>query len=240
MQKALAVILIICLLSLGTLSAQSFSISNDSLTGTTDANRPEFVLKTNINNLLTNRPISLKWERYENDFSSSWLGNQICVNGTCYFYNVDTGTIIIAADTSESFDAHFGNNNLPGEGYMRVRIYETGDTAGTTVQNIYFGAKITPGTSVPSIPMSNSNLADIQIYPNPAREYVIIKRSNLMNINRIEVYNMLGLKVISQYPQSGEAESRIDLMDLQKGVYMIRIFDKSNNVILTKSISKIR
>jgi hypothetical protein len=29
-------------------------------------------------------------------------------------------------------------------------------------------------------------------------------------------------------------------LDLQKGVYMIRVFDKSNNVILTKSISKIR
>lgn len=240
MQKALTVLLIICLLSLGTLSAQSFSISNDSVTGTESSNRAEYVLKTNITNLLSNRPISLKWERFENDYPNTWLGNQICVYGTCYLYGVDTGTIIIAADTSESFDAHFGNNNFAGESHMRVRFYETGDTTGATIQNVYFGAKITPSTSVPSIPMSNNNIADIQIYPNPAREFVIIKRPNLMNINRIEVYNMLGLKVISQYPQSGEAESRIDLLDLQKGVYMIRIFDKNNNVILTKSISKIR
>lgn len=238
MQKALVVFIFICLLSVGTVTAQNFSVSNDSVTGTANAQRPEFVLKTNITNLLPNRPVNLKWERYENSFANGWLGNQICVYGNCYFYTVDTGTIVIAANSTESFDAHFGNDSLPGAGFMRVRLYEPSDSANTE-RNLFFGATIT--NTVTSIaPMSNTSANDIQIYPNPAKEYVIVKRPDITKVKRIEVYNMLGLKVISQDVDPDDVNSRIDLLDLQKGVYMIRIFDKNNNVILTKSISKIR
>jgi hypothetical protein len=239
MKKLLAVLILTICISAGTISAQSFTLSSDSLYGTADANRAEFVLNLDIDNQLSNRPLSLKWKRYENVFANGWLGNQICVYGSCYFYTVDTGTIIISAAGREEFSAHFGNNNLPGSGVQKVVFYEESDSAGTA-ETVYFGATITPYTSIATPMSSSNNPSDIQIFPNPAKEYVVIKRPDLLNISRIEVYNMLGLKVISQVADQDNVNSRIDLLDLQKGVYMIRIFDKNNNVILTKSISKVR
>ncbi len=239
MQKTLTVLLIVCLLSVGTLSAQSFTLSSDSVTGTDHARRADFVLKTTVTNLSTTKTVNVKWKRYENSFDPSWLGNQICISGgNCFFYDVDTGTITIAANSSETFDAHFANDSATGSGYMRVRFYEEIDSAGSE-KTAYFGANLTTYTSL-ATPLSNGSVSDIQIYPNPAKEFVIVKRPDLMNVSRIEVYNMLGLKVITQFAEPNDASSRIDLLDLQKGVYMIRIFDKNNNVILTKSISKIR
>ncbi len=239
MQKILAVIIIATFLSFGTISAQNFSISSDSLFGTADANRAEYVLDIDIVNLGATKPISLKWHRYQNVYDNNWLGNQICVYGSCYYYTVDTGTIEVGAGSSEEFSAHFGNNNFPGDGVQRVSFYEESDSAGT-VQTTYFGTNLTPFTSV-ATPMSNSYApSDIQIYPNPAKEFVIVKRPELLNISRIEVYNMLGLKVVTQKVDPDNTNNRVDLLDLAKGVYMLRIFDNNNNVILTKSISKIR
>ncbi len=239
MQKLLAVIIIATLLSVGTVSAQNFSLSSDSLYGTADANRAEYVLDLDVTNLIPNRPTSVKWKRYENVVANGWLGNQICVYGTCYLYAVDTGTILLQPGVTEEFSAHFGNNNLAGAGVQRVVFYEEDDSA-TTAKTVYFGTNLTPYTSVVT-PMSNSNVpSDIQIYPNPAKEFVVVKRPDLLNISRIEVYNMLGLKVVTQKADPDNTSNRVDLLDLAKGVYMLRIFDNNNNVILTKSISKIR
>lgn len=239
MQKLLAVFIIVAFLSVGSLSAQNFSLSSDSLYGTADANRAEFVLDLDVTNLGATKPLSVKWKRYENVVASGWLGNQICVYGSCYYYTVDTGTIVIAAGGTEEFSAHFGNNNLPGSGVQRVSFYEEDDSAGT-VQTAFFGTTLTPFTSV-ATPMSNSYTpSDIQIFPNPAKEFVVVKRPEQLNISRIEVYNMLGLKVITQIADPDNTNNRVDLLDLAKGVYMLRIFDNNNNVILTKSISKVR
>lgn len=239
MQKLLIVLIFVALIGAGSLSAQNFSLSSDSLYGTADANRAEFVLDLDITNLGSNKPISLKWHRYENVVASGWLGNQICVYGSCYFYTVDTGTIVIAPSGTEEFSAHFGNNNLPGAGVQRVSFYEEDDSSGT-VQTAYFGTTLTPFTSVIA-PMSNSySPSDIQIFPNPAKEFVVVKRPEQLNISRIEVYNMLGLKVVTHMADPDNTNNRVDLLDLAKGVYMLRIFDNNNNVILTKSISKVR
>lgn len=239
MQKLLAVFIIVTLLSVGTLTAQTFSVSNDSLYGTADANRSEFVLDIDVTNLGTTKPLSIVWKRYENVVATGWLGNQVCVFGSCYYYNIDSDTITIGAGATEEFSAHFGNNNLTGSGVQRVVFYDPTDSAASS-KTVYFGASITPYTSVATPMSSSSSPADIQIFPNPAKEFVIVKRPDLLNISRIEVYNMLGLKVITQLADPDNANNRVDLLDLQKGVYMIRIFDKNNNVILTKSISKIR
>lgn len=239
MQKLFAVFIIVAFLSVGSLSAQNFSLSSDSLYGTADANRAEFVLDLDVTNLGTNKPITVKWHRYENVVATGWAGNQICVYGICYQYAVDSGSITIAAGSSEEFSAHFGNDNLPGTGVQRVSFYEESDSAGT-VQTAYFGTTLTPYTSV-ATPMSNSYTpSDIQIFPNPAKEFVVVKRPEQLNISRIEVYNMLGLKVVTQIADPDNTNNRVDLLDLAKGVYMLRIFDNNNNVILTKSISKVR
>ncbi len=237
MQKALVVVIIVLFLGIGSLSAQSFSVSNDSVTGSSDGRHPEYVLKTYITNLQTTKPLVLKWERFENNYANGWAGNQICVDSVCYYYTVDTGSMHIPAASTESLDAHFGNESLQGNGSMRIRLYDPADSAGTQ-KTVYFGASLNNVVGI--TPMSNSSTVDFQIFPNPAKEYVIVKRPELSKVSRIEVYNMLGLKVITQQPDPNDLSNRIDLMDLQKGVYMIRIFDKNNNVILTKSISKIR
>ncbi|CAN5237801.1 hypothetical protein BH09BAC1_BH09BAC1_16670 [soil metagenome] len=239
MQKAITLILIVFLLSIGTLSAQSsFTVSSDSVTGISSANRPDYILRTTLANPSTTQSVSIKWKRFENAYNPSWTGNQICIsNANCN--DIDTGTVILGPSGSATFDAKFVTDSLTGTGYMRVRFYDETDSA-TSQKVTFFGVTLNNPTTSISSPASSGSVSDIQIYPNPAKEFVIIKRPDNMSVSRIEVYNMLGLKVITQYAELDNSSSRIDLLDLQKGVYMIRIFDKNNNVILTKSISKIR
>ncbi|RMG94376.1 MAG: T9SS C-terminal target domain-containing protein, partial [Chloroflexi bacterium] len=55
---------------------------------------------------------------------------------------------------------------------------------------------------------------------------------------RVEIFNILGSKVLSFQIDPMNELNRFDVSDLRKGVYMVRIYDGHNNVLMTKTISK--
>ena len=73
------------------------------------------------------------------------------------------------------------------------------------------------------------------VYPNPAKDLITIDIPSKGNAT-IEVYNVLGSKVKTYNHENG-AVAKIDIADLQKGVYFIRVNDK--NTVLTKQIQKL-
>ncbi|MCG1037382.1 T9SS type A sorting domain-containing protein [Polaribacter sargassicola] len=71
----------------------------------------------------------------------------------------------------------------------------------------------------------------ISIYPNPANDFV--KISTLETIDTVDVYNLIGKKVISS---KNLIENSVDISTLAKGVYMLKI--TSGNSVASKKLIK--
>ena len=68
--------------------------------------------------------------------------------------------------------------------------------------------------------------SNINIYPNPANDHITIDFGNLDNVEgwNIKIINILGQEVLSQ-PMDND---KINVSELSKGVYIIRISDGVN------------
>ena len=65
---------------------------------------------------------------------------------------------------------------------------------------------------------------EITIYPNPAQEMI---RFSLPEIDKVEIYNAIGVKVISS------AEAVINISHLNKGIYIAKVYyDKNSNTTI--------
>ena len=78
---------------------------------------------------------------------------------------------------------------------------------------------------VPELPLStNSEILEAKLYPNPiVNELNIISNRNL---NRVEVYNVSGVKVAFT---TFSKTTKLDLSRLSSGIYYVKIFDNLNN-----------
>jgi len=73
----------------------------------------------------------------------------------------------------------------------------------------------------------------IRIYPNPTSDYFRIYQSTA--VSRIEIYNIVG-KRIAAYPASQDGQ--YDVIDLQNGMYLVRLIAADKSVIKTVRLSK--
>ncbi len=81
-----------------------------------------------------------------------------------------------------------------------------------------------------SIPTNKENHG-IQIFPNPAGEFVIIYLPNTTtSANSVGFYNILGELIYQQ--KLTEAETKIDLARFYKGVYFVKV--KNDEKTITK------
>jgi len=78
---------------------------------------------------------------------------------------------------------------------------------------------------VPELPLSiNSPSLETKLFPNPVvNELNIISNKNL---NRVEVYNVSGIKVAFA---NFNKTTKLDLSGLSSGIYYVKIFDNFNN-----------
>ncbi len=83
------------------------------------------------------------------------------------------------------------------------------------------------GTSVTDLNIENL------IYPNPASAKLYI--THTVKIDRVEIYNITGSRVLSQDNITTEA---IDISDLNSGLYFISVIDVNNNNIVRKFIKQ--
>jgi Concanavalin A-like lectin/glucanases superfamily/Secretion system C-terminal sorting domain len=73
----------------------------------------------------------------------------------------------------------------------------------------------------------------INIYPNPAKTLISIEADGI-NLNRIEIFDISGLK-LKMYKQN----NRIDISDIKSGIYLIKLIDTEGNIVKTEKIIKI-
>jgi hypothetical protein len=75
----------------------------------------------------------------------------------------------------------------------------------------------------------------IRIFPNPAHDRVIIE-STLGDIGKIEVFDMLGRKVIEKYPGKNNNHTALELDRVARGIYRCQVI--TGNRMITRAIIK--
>ncbi len=75
---------------------------------------------------------------------------------------------------------------------------------------------------------------NISIFPNPSNEIITISNSN-SEIKSIIIYNILGEKV-SSFERINKPEIILNISELNKGVYLFKIFDSTNKTSLKKVV----
>lgn len=76
---------------------------------------------------------------------------------------------------------------------------------------------------------------DLSIYPNPVKNFATIQYTS--NVDRIVIMNIVGKEVKTITPEADQSEIRVNLTDLQQGVYFIAAY--SNNIkLITKRFMK--
>lgn len=76
------------------------------------------------------------------------------------------------------------------------------------------------------------NISNIKIYPNPAKEFIMIDSIN-SNITAIEIFNVLGKNL---YSQNGLTNNRINISTLSNGIYLLKI--TSDGRTITRKVIK--
>lgn len=233
-------ILFFGVLAVLSLKAQStFSVDKDTVYMEGYANQDEIVANNSITND-TRIDITLKWVRI-NEEIGAWDGSQICDNQTCYASAINetpaNAPYTIKKDSTANLDVHFKPNNNEGDGVVHLKVWNVTDTS--DAKTIVYIAKAEGfQTSVADMPKTN----DIKVYPNPAKDFLYLRDLPVNKDVNVEIYNILGRKILSESfsYKSSTNEQRIDINELQKGIYLVRVFDGQMNLLSTRSISKMK
>ena len=126
--------------------------------------------------------------------------------------------------------------NLLSNQFLKIRFKQeisTTDTQGfgtTSIDDI----KI---TAPPLLNINNNNLYSFNIYPNPAIDNIVIDLGNATTVSKLsyKIINTLGQEVIKG--KIASQQTIINLNDINgKGMYFVKIYDASNNVVETKKL----
>ena len=103
---------------------------------------------------------------------------------------------------------------------------EANTSAWNTISELKFYKE---GTTASTI---NHELSQVSLYPSPANNQLSFKNFN-DKISKIEIYNVLGKKVLST--KISNSEQTINTSQLVNGIYLVNLSDE-NNISATKKI----
>ena len=141
------------------------------------------------------------------------------------------------------------NVNLVGSnGFLTYYVDQLPDlNNGTEIKNeagIYFDFNDAVITNVTThtiddgiVGINEIKIADFDISPNPANDFINLKIGNDFDQNgSISIYNIIGKKVLNHF-YSGQ-QTTLDINTLENGVYLIKIEDESGNKKTRKLIKE--
>jgi len=111
-------------------------------------------------------------------------------------------------------------------------FYAFSDTSGVDNDLFIDNFQITASSLSDTAGVEDESLITLNMYPNPVSDMLNISSQN--TINTVEIFNVLGQKVISRQVEDTSAE--IDVSNLNAGIYLIKY--EINNSIITKKFVK--
>jgi hypothetical protein len=81
--------------------------------------------------------------------------------------------------------------------------------------------------NTPSFKLSNA----INLYPNPAKDFIRISNNSNLELESITIYDMNGRKVIQHKVKVNSANQTIELSELASGMYMVRVYSNKTHTM---------
>ncbi len=152
----------------------------------------------------------------------------------------DLHSIIIAKTNSNGemeWYNTFNNKNLYGPGNNLLELSNggyllTGHTYEGGMADVFLIKFDAEGNFVTGINPLKPNGFTFELYPNPARNNVIITLSDVSHPDKVEIrlFNEFG-KLIKSYRHLNSIIVELDISDLKQGLYFVNLFDKNNKTV---------
>lgn len=228
----------------------AFTITNPILTETTQGTAdpvqgtPESGWEyVQLNNELVSAsllPFTFTWTMISKDLPEGWALVGFCDNSICYSVNSAPGgwedfetmtssevapsdTAILHLQIAAPVSAENGSAN--------VKFQISTDSQTDTIT--YILTKNATGISV-----INAKDARVNIYPNPAANYINVFADKSLHPKSIAVFNILGRQLSTQDIKPNALTTMLDINALSSGMYMLRIMDENGKTITSRKFTK--
>lgn len=156
------------------------------------------------------------WRRDILSITSQGFDDQLCDDEICYNTSgnpwICPGPMTLAQNDSTIFQPKLLTNGYSGTAHMRYFILDENENKLDSVDVVF--------SSTASIPMESSTF-EISVYPNPAKDYLIIKGDDLNKGSKAFVVDALGKK-IKEF-QLNDKSNKINISSLKNGVYFVKV-----------------
>lgn len=150
--------------------------------------------------------------------------------------NFDDGTSQTYVNTVQNWLTPFNISHTFAQGNIYTVIYNVKNTHASQTSSWYTGTTMEYVNTGTLSVESNSINEKYSIYPNPVNDILYVSKQNNDDKNvEIEISDILGNKLIC-YLLTGNSSS-IDLSNLSKGIYLIKIINE-NEIAIIKRIVK--
>lgn len=219
--------------------AQSFSVTPNPAFATADLDD----ISTNPGDLLAPSTISnnagdtlnIMWERVFEDLPEDWV-SAIADPFISYPPFVGTGDFWLLPSESAALDVHVFPSGFPGSidgaipgvGEVHLKIINLDDPTDTLIAEYHFTL-----TGSPVLNLSELELEALDIFPNPASGYFMLKEAD--KIERVVIYDVLGHEVKSFVVSTGRC---FNINELPNGSYFVKLIDRSLKMTKTLRLQK--
>ena len=173
--------------------------------------------------------LNLTWTRTETVLPEGWE-SAICDNVRCWLPSVSSKPFSINSKDTFSFIIHLYPNRVPGDSAV-IDLVVANDEDPNDITTLSVTFKNGPITSNDEV---NLAVSDIQLYPNPASSFTILKDDTGL-VERSELYSVTGARLDERAVKNND---QINTSSLNPGNYILRLYDKNGRLLTSKRLQK--
>ncbi|GAA4450317.1 MAG: T9SS type A sorting domain-containing protein [Chitinophagaceae bacterium] len=183
--------------------------------------------------------VSLSWSvNSYSDAGGAWKIPSVCEPfGSCYS-NTTPGLLsgstsfncTVPGGASGYYDISFDGDAAPVNSYAYL-VLNVSDGS-TSSKPVFIAYKTAAGVSTVML-----KDADVNIFPNPASNYIDVIYNPAADVKTITLYNLIG-KAVNVYKVTDKSSARCEFpADMPSGIYIVRIADSKGSIIATRKIT---
>ena len=222
MKKIYALSLFTTLILSVSINAQTVIEPNPVQLNDLDVSIPDIVAYATVTNE-SSFNVNYEWVRTEIEITEGWT-SAVCDKNQCYLYFVDSQEFSLAPGEEGTLDVHIYPDNLEGAAIIEVKVTDIANPNNTDTGLYLFNNTL--GTAER---LSNA----LAVYPNPAVNQVFIE-----NPGEVEYVEFFDIKGSMHLSKQINGNASIDISELAKGNYVVRMWNSSNQQISTNLLMK--